>query len=118
MENCLFCRIIKGGIPAEIVYQDDWVLAFRDIHPIAPIHILIIPKKHITSLNDLTESLEDAKMIGRLILVAKQLAQQEKIADKGYKLLLRTGKDGGQEIGHLHWHLIGGAPLFEDIHSI
>lgn len=117
MEDCLFCRIIKGEIPADIVYQDEWVLAFRDIHPIAPTHILIIPKKHIASLDDLTESPEDAIIAGRLILTAKQLATQEKIAENGYKLLLRTGKDGGQEVGHLHWHLIGGAPLFEDIHS-
>lgn len=118
MKDCLFCKIIRGEISADIVYQDEWVLAFRDIHPVAPTHILIIPRKHIASLNDLTESLEDATIAGSLILTARKLAEQEKIAENGYKLLLRTGRDGGQEVGHVHLHLIGGAPMFEDIHSI
>jgi len=118
MENCLFCQIVQGKIPAEIVYQDENLMAFRDIRPMAPTHILIIPKKHLVSPHDLTESPEDAMLVGRLILLAKKLAEREGLAGEGYKLLLRVGKNGGQEVPHMHWHLIGGAPLFEEIHPL
>ena len=115
MADCLFCRIIQGEIPAEIVYQDEWALAFRDIHPLAPVHILIIPKKHLANPHDLTEDEEGAMMAGRLVLAAKKIAEKEGLAENGYKLLLRVGSHGGQEVPHLHWHLIGGAPLKEII---
>ena len=114
----MFCQIVSRKIPAEIVFEDDQVLAFRDIHPLAPVHILIIPKKHWASLNDLTNEPEDATIAGRLILTGKKLAKQEGIDQTGYKLLFRTGRDGGQEVGHIHLHLIGGAPLFEEIRPL
>lgn len=111
---CIFCKIIAKEIPAEIVYEDERVLAFKDVKPLAPVHILIIPKKHIESINDLEEN--DETLVGHVIFVAKKLAQDLNISEKGYKLLFRTGEDGGQEVMHIHLHLIGGAKLFEDIH--
>lgn len=110
---CLFCDIIDRKLPAEIVYEDDTILAFRDIRPIAPVHILLIPKKHVGSINDLQE--EDAMLAGRMVLRARDMARDLKISESGYKLLFRVGKDGGQEVPHIHLHLIGGAPLHEDI---
>lgn len=109
----IFCKIIKGEVPAKKVYEDDFVFAFHDIHPIAPVHILIIPKKHIESINDLEEG--DVEIMGRMLLAAKKIAAQLEIAEKGYKLLIRTGRDGGQEVPHIHMHLLGGARLREDI---
>ena len=113
MEEDIFCKIIRGEIPAKKVYEDDLVFAFHDIHPIAPVHILIIPKKHITSINDLTE--EDAEIMGGMIMAAKKIASELGIAEGGYKLLIRTGRNGGQEVPHIHMHLLGGARLREDI---
>ena len=110
---CVFCKIIKKEIPADIVYESVEILAIKDVHPIAPIHILIIPKRHIETINDLTES--DAGLTGRLILTAKKIAQDLKISEGGYKLLFRVGKNGGQEVPHIHLHLIGGAELYEEI---
>lgn len=110
---CIFCQIISKEIPADIVFEDEQVLVFKDIHPVAPVHVLIIPKRHIASINNLVEA--DEKLVGHLILVAKQIAQDLRTAGKGYKLLIRTGKWGGQEVGHIHLHLIGGAKLHEDI---
>ena len=92
MEDCLFCKIIKKEIPTEIVYEDDLVMAFPDIHPIVPVHILIIPKKHIASVNDLTEGEEDERIMGRLFLVAKKIAKDKGLADGGYKLLTAVRK--------------------------
>jgi histidine triad (HIT) family protein len=109
----IFCKIIKGEIPADKVYEDDFVLAFPDIHPIAPVHVLIIPKKHIKSINDLEDS--DIETMGHMFLAAKKVAADLGIAEKGYKLLIRTGRDGGQEVPHIHMHLLGGARLREDI---
>lgn len=114
METCLFCKIIKGEIPTEILYEDSLVLAFADIKPLAPVHILVIPKEHIASVNDVMDAQRD--VMGSLILAAKKLAQEKDIAQAGYKLLIRTGSDGGQEVPHIHLHLIGGAPLTEEIH--
>jgi histidine triad (HIT) family protein len=115
MEECIFCKIVQKKIPAEILYEDDLVIAFPDINPIAPVHILIIPKKHIASVNDLTDQPKDEKIAGRLILVARQLAAKKKIDQKGYKLLMRTGVHGGQEVPHIHLHLLGGVKLSENI---
>jgi histidine triad (HIT) family protein len=114
--DCLFCKIIKKEIPADIVYEDDAILAFRDIHPLAPVHILIIPKRHIGTINDLTDA--DEALAGHMILAARKMAGDLKISEKGYKLLFRVGEWGGQEVPHIHLHLIGGAKLVEDIHSI
>lgn len=105
----LFTKIIQGDIPADIVYQDDLVTAFRDINPAAPTHILIVPNKEIPTVNDLTE--EDEQVAGRLLLTAKKLAAQEGIAEAGYRLIINCNQHGGQEVFHLHLHLIGGRPL-------
>lgn len=101
---------------AKIVHEDEEIIAFKDIRPIAPVHILIIPKKHIASINDLTES--DAGLIGNMVIAARNLAKELEIADGGYKLLFRTGKHGGQEVDHIHLHLIGGAALHEEIRPL
>lgn len=110
---CIFCKIANKEIPSAIIYEDEDVFAFNDAHPIAPAHVLIIPKKHIASVNDLAES--DAALMGQMILVAKNIAADLQISAKGYKLLIRTGEHGGQEVPHLHLHLLGGAKLFEEI---
>lgn len=109
----VFTKIINREIPADILYEDADILAFRDIHPLAPVHILIIPKREIPSINDLKEG--DALLMGRMIVVARDLATRLNISEKGYKLLFRVGRDGGQEVLHIHLHLIGGARLHEDI---
>jgi len=108
-EECIFCRIVAGEVPGDIVYQDENFLAFRDIMPKAPIHVLIIPKTHITSAVELTE--EQQKLAGRLIIIAKNLAEKEGIAKKGYRLVINCGPEGGQVVPHLHLHLIGGRKL-------
>ncbi len=105
MNDCIFCRIIQGTAPARIVYQDDEVTAFHDIHPRAPVHILIVPNKHIPGVNQVAP--EDVPMLGRLFLVARRLAEEMAIAD-GYRLVLNTGRRAGQSVFHLHVHLLGG----------
>ena len=109
----VFDRIIRKEIPADIVLETDEILAFHDIHPLAPVHILIIPKKPITSINDLEDG--DGALMGKMVLAARDIARNLNISEKGYKLLYRVGRDGGQEIPHIHLHLIGGAQLAEDI---
>ena len=104
--SCLFCRIAAGEIPSQKVYEDELVFAFRDIDPQAPVHILIIPKKHIADIGALTE--EDAAVSARLFEVAGLLARQEGIADSGYRVVSNVGADGGQSVPHLHLHLLGG----------
>jgi histidine triad (HIT) family protein len=104
--ECLFCKIIAGEIPSTTVYQDDSLTAFRDINPVAPVHILIVPNKHIADNNDFQP--EDEPIAGRLFTAVKTIAQQEGIAENGYRLILNTGPHGRQEINHLHLHLIGG----------
>ena len=113
---CIFCKIIQKEIPAEIVFEDEEILAFKDRSPLAPIHILVIPKKHIESIDNLEET--DALLMGKLIVAARTLARQFDISAKGYKLLFRVGEWGGQEVPHIHLHLIGGAKLHEEIHPI
>jgi histidine triad (HIT) family protein len=108
-EGCIFCRIVAGEIPADIVYQDEDFLAFRDIMPKAPTHVLIIPKTHVTSAAELTDG--QAKLAGRLIIIAKNLAEKEGIAKKGYRLVINCGSEGGQIVPHLHLHLIGGRQM-------
>jgi histidine triad (HIT) family protein len=106
MADCIFCKIIHGEIPSEIVYQDEEILAFKDIHPVAPVHILVIPKKHIASVNELTP--EDAAVVGKIFLVIKDLAEKSGVAAAGYRVVANCGENGGQEVGHLHFHLLGG----------
>jgi histidine triad (HIT) family protein len=108
-EECIFCRIVAGEVPSDIVYQDEDFLAFRDILPQAPKHVLIVPKTHITSVAELTEGQQ--KLAGRLIIIAKNLAEKEGIAKKGYRLVINCGPEGGQLVPHLHLHLIGGRKL-------
>ena len=106
MSDCIFCKIISGEIPSQKLYQDELVTAFRDIHPVAPTHVLIIPNKHIPSVNEVTP--EDEAMLGHLYSVARQLAVQEGIQEQGYRLIVNTGPHAGQDVYHLHLHLIGG----------
>jgi histidine triad (HIT) family protein len=105
----LFERIVARELPADIVYQDGEITAFRDIHPRAPVHILIVPNKVIPTANDIADA--DAPLIGRLFVVARELARQNGIAEDGYRLIINCNRHGGQEVYHLHVHLIGGAPL-------
>lgn len=105
MKNCVFCQIIKGKIPAKKVYEDGEVLAFRDIHPVAPVHILIIPKKHISRLAE--AKIEDCQMLGKIQIVAKKLAKKLGIGD-AFRLLIANGVKAGQSVFHIHYHLIGG----------
>ena len=112
----VFDKIIRKEIPADIVFENDDILAFRDIRPLAPVHVLIIPKKRIASIDDLEA--EDASLMGDMVLVARNIARDLNISEKGYKLLFRVGDDGGQEIPHIHLHLIGGARLSENIHPV
>lgn len=108
MKDCLFCRIVAGQAPAEVIYQDKLVMAFKDIKPAAPVHILIIPRKHISSLAEAQE--EDKDLLGHILLVANKLAQQLGL-EGGFRLINNCGADGGQVIFHLHFHLIGGRKL-------
>ena len=116
MEECFFCKIINKEVPTEIVYQDNDVLAFKDIHPLAPVHILIIPKKHIARISDIKD--KDQALMGKIILTAKKIADSLNISKSGYKLLFRVGRHGGQEVEHVHLHLIGGSSLSEDIRPV
>jgi histidine triad (HIT) family protein len=103
---CIFCKILSGDSPAAIVHRDEHVTAFRDVHPIARIHILIIPNWHITSVNELEAG--DELLIGHMVMVAKELAARQGVAKDGYRLMINTGAHGGQTIPHLHLHLIAG----------
>ena len=108
-EETIFRKIIDKEIPSEMLYQDEFVTAFRDISPQAPVHILIIPNKLIATTNVI--EIEDEVLIGKLYVVAKSLAKQEGIAESGYRLVMNCNKDGGQEVYHIHLHLLGGKPL-------
>ena len=108
-ESCLFCKIVAGDIPSAVVHEDDVVLAFDDINPAAPVHQLIIPKRHIESAAGLSEA--DAEMLGRLFAVAAELAAKAGLPDKGYRLVTNVGDDGGQSVPHLHFHLLGGRSM-------
>lgn len=107
--DCLFCKIVRGEIPSKTVYQDDAVMAFEDIHPVAPVHILIIPKVHITSAADL--SLEHGDLLGRIFAAASQIAKEKGIAEQGFRIVTNSGPFGGQVVPHLHFHLLGGRQL-------
>lgn len=109
MDDCLFCQIVRGETAADIVYQDEEILAFRDINPKSPIHILIIPKKHFDSLNNIEEA--DEMLMGKMIHAAKMIAGREQISELGYRLLINIGDNAGQVIKHLHFHLQGGKKL-------
>jgi histidine triad (HIT) family protein len=107
--DCIFCKIAAGEIPAAKVYEDDQVVAFNDINPVAPVHVLIIPKKHLDSVNALSE--EDTALLGRIFTTVQNVAREKGIAETGYRVVSNTGKNSGQVVFHLHFHLIGGKPL-------
>ena len=108
MEDCLFCKIVAGQIPSDIVYQDDDVFAFNDINPQAPRHILFIPKRHIASMTDLT--VEDGPLLAKIYVAASSVAKKLNL-ERGYRFLTNVGPDAGQSVFHLHFHLLGGRPL-------
>ncbi len=107
--DCLFCKIINGDIPSNKVYEDDLVYAFRDIEPQSPVHILIVPKEHIASANEIND--KNASVVGHIFCIAAKIAMQEGIAEGGYRIVNNCGKDGGQTVGHLHFHMLGGRSL-------
>jgi histidine triad (HIT) family protein len=109
MTDCVFCKIITGDIPSTNVFRDEQVTAFRDLNPAAPTHILLVPNKHIDSVNTLTN--DNEQLIGHLFMVAKQIAAQEGIAEGGYRLIINTNAHAGQTVFHIHLHLLGGAPM-------
>ena len=109
MADTLFDKIIRREIPAEIVYEDADIVAFRDIHPQAPVHVLFVPRKSIATLNDLAPT--DAELIGKLVLAAAAYAKRVGIAESGYRTVMNCNRDGGQTVFHVHLHLLGGAPL-------
>ena len=109
MDNCIFCKIADKGIPAKIVYEDEAILAFEDIHPKAPTHILIIPKDHFASLNDVPEDKGD--LLAHILIKARQIARDKGIAESGYRIVLNTARDSGQDVFHIHFHLLGGRKM-------
>ncbi|MFC1939164.1 histidine triad nucleotide-binding protein [Chloroflexota bacterium] len=111
--DCIFCKIVAGEIPADTLYQDEEVIAFRDINPQSPTHLLIIPKKHIPSLNHLSGA--ESSLVGGMVNTANQLAKREGITESGYRLVINCGKQGGQLVPHLHLHLLGGRQLSDGL---
>lgn len=107
--DCLFCKIAAGDIPADVVYQDDTVLAFRDINPQAPTHVLVIPRKHIATINALEAG--DESLIGYMVLTARQIAADNGIDESGYRLVMNCNQEGGQTVYHIHLHILGGRQL-------
>ncbi|MBI1763184.1 MAG: histidine triad nucleotide-binding protein [Acidobacteria bacterium] len=107
--DCLFCKLAEGTIPSEKVYEDDQALAFRDLHPQAPTHVLLIPKEHLDSLNDASQS--DQPLLGYLLRLVPKIANQLGIAESGFRTVINTGGEGGQTVDHLHIHLLGGRPM-------
>jgi len=106
MEGCVFCRVVAKEIQSKIAYEDEEVVAFHDINPQAPVHILIVPRKHIPTLNDAVD--EDQALLGKMMLVAQKLAREFGVADSGYRLILNTNRGAGQSVFHIHLHLLGG----------
>ena len=105
-KDCLFCKIVNGEIPSDFLYEDDTLVVFRDINPQAPVHLLVVPKKHIRSINDLKE--DEGKIVSKMIFAAREMAKKEAVSKSGYRLFFNVEKGGGQVIFHLHLHLIGG----------
>ncbi len=108
-DSCIFCRIVRGEIPAEVLHEEERLLAFRDVSPQAPEHILLIPREHIASVDHLAD--EDALLAGELLIAARDLARRVGLSEDGYRLVTNIGADGGQSVGHLHVHLLGGRAL-------
>lgn len=106
MSSCIFCRIIEGSIPAKMVYQDEHTFAFDDVNPQAPVHTLVVPKRHVESVQNLGES--DQTLMARLLLTCARVAKDKGLSERGFRLVLNTGRDGGQTVFHLHFHVMGG----------
>lgn len=113
MEDCIFCKIIKGEIPSTKVYEDGEILAFNDVNPVAPIHILVVPKKHIESLAHLEK--EDEALVGKIYGVINKIAEEQGFKNDGFRVIVNCGKNGGQEVMHLHFHILAGKKLGEKI---
>ena len=109
MSTCIFCRIVEGSIPAKLVYQDEHTLAFDDITPQAPVHTLVIPKRHVAAVQELSEA--DQALLGQLLLTCCKVATDKGLAESGYRIVANTGRDGGQSVFHLHFHVLGGRHL-------
>ncbi|HVJ50185.1 histidine triad nucleotide-binding protein [Desulfitobacterium sp.] len=109
MSDCIFCKILNKEIPSEVVFEDDQVLVIKDINPLAPVHLLMITKKHIASLNEVLP--EDEALLGHILMLAQKLAQEFGVAESGYRVVTNIGKEGGQAVPHLHFHVLGGKPL-------
>ena len=111
MENCLFCKIIRGEIPSAKVYEDEYCYAFRDINPQMPVHILVVPKKHIENISGISEA--DIEIAGRIQLAIAEIAEQEGLKERGFRVISNCGKDAAQSVFHLHYHILGGAEMAE-----
>ncbi len=109
MTDCLFCKMVAGEIQPDVVFENDAVLAFRDVHPQAPVHVLVIPKNHIATTNELTP--EHAGLIGEMVLAARQIAADEGVAEPGYRMVMNCNPEAGQSVYHIHLHLLGGRPM-------
>ena len=109
MTDCIFCKIASGEIESDFIYEDDQVVAFRDLNPQAPTHVLVIPREHIATTNDLNA--DNAAIVGRMTLAAKQIAEQEGIAERGYRTVLNCNAEAGQSVFHIHLHVLGGRPM-------
>ncbi|MBQ9298646.1 MAG: histidine triad nucleotide-binding protein [Clostridia bacterium] len=109
MNDCIFCKIINKEIPSQIVYEDEEILAFKDIAPKAPVHIVVIPKKHIEKITEIEK--EDEAVIGKIYSVINQIAKEQGIAEDGFRVIINCGENGGQEVKHIHFHLLGGTKL-------
>ena len=109
MSDCLFCKMVAGEIQPDVVFEDDEVLAFRDVNPQAPMHVLVIPKTHIATVNDLTP--ENAALVGKLYLAAQQIAADEGVAEPGYRMVMNCNPEAGQSVYHIHLHVLGGRPM-------
>ncbi|MGB3861323.1 MAG: histidine triad nucleotide-binding protein [Candidatus Aminicenantaceae bacterium] len=106
MDECIFCKIVNKEIPAKVVYEDDKIIVFDDINPQAPVHVLLIPKEHYTSLNDISE--ENKDLLGHILFKARQVAQEKGVKESGYRIVLNTARDSGQDVFHIHFHVLGG----------
>ncbi len=109
MSDCIFCKIASGEIKGDLVYEDEQVVAFRDLSPQAPTHVLVIPRRHVATTNELTDA--DADLVGRMVLAAKKVAADEGIAERGYRTVLNCNAEAGQSVFHIHLHLLGGRPM-------
>ena len=113
MEDCIFCKIAQGLIPSTFLYEDDKVVVINDINPQTPVHMLVLPKKHLQSLAAAED--EDASILGHMLMTAKKMAQQRGIGESGYRIIINTGRDGAQTVPHLHLHIMGGKQLPEQM---